>query len=60
MVVLAPPGEAVTVYEVTGEPLSTKEGFQPTYARSAPPDAAICVGAIGAEPWLKVSPRTDR
>src|SRR5581483_7192049 len=47
IVALAPPGEAVTVYEVTGSPLSTKVGFQPTYPVPFAANAATCPGASG-------------
>jgi hypothetical protein len=50
---VAPPGEAVTVYEVTGEPFSLAGGSKETEAESAVFPAVITAdtfcGADGAE-----------
>src|SRR5436305_2100015 len=59
IVVLAPPGDAVTVYETTCIPLSTKVGFQPTYAVPSAANAATWPGASGT-PKPKRSARIRR
>src|SRR5262245_39226597 len=59
MVEVAPPGDAVTVYAVTGSPWSTSVGFHATYPVPFAANAVVCVGASGtARP--KFSPRMCR
>src|SRR5437764_12586321 len=49
MVTRWPPGFAVTVYEVTGSPLSTKDGVQDTYAEPSAGVTASCAGGSGTD-----------
>ena len=56
---VAPPGEAVTVYPVIGDPPSSIGAFQETCALALPPEAVADVGASGALAGVAVTVAVD-
>jgi len=56
---VAPPGEAVTVYPVIGDPPSSIGAFQETCALALPPEAVANVGASGALAGVAVTVAVD-
>jgi hypothetical protein len=56
---VAPPGEAVTVYPVIGDPPSSTGGVQDICARALAPEAVADVGASGALAGVAVTVAVD-